>query len=519
VPVLVTVPSRAPAPPEYAVVIPTVGRPSLQHCLDALGRATGPPPAAVVLADDRPSTPQPLDVRIPAPLAGRVTEVTLEGRGPAAARNAGWRAAPPVPWIVFLDDDVQVGPCWADELAADLAGLAPRVAAVQGRITVPRPAGRRPTDAERGTIGLEGARWITADMAFRRAALADTAGFDERFPRAFREDSELALRLLAQGWELRQGTRQTYHPVRPARRWASVRAQAGNADDAAMSALHGRGWRVLAAAPAGRRPWHLLTCVLAGLSLAALAAGRRRPAALAGAGWLALTSEFAQARIRPGPRTRAECAEMIATSVAIPPAAVGHWLAGWRRFRHAAPWPPRPAAVLFDRDGTLVHDVPYNADPALVTALPQAAAALARLRAAGIGTAIVTNQSGVARGLISPGQLKAVNERVDAELGPFGTWAVCPHGEDHGCGCRKPRNGLILQAAAALGVDPADCVVIGDTGADVAAAGAAGARAILVPNAQTAAAERTGVPVARDLAEAVAAVLGERQLRSWPGQP
>jgi beta-phosphoglucomutase-like phosphatase (HAD superfamily) len=62
-------------------------------------------------------------------------------------------------------------------------------------------------------------------------------------------------------------------------------------------------------------------------------------------------------------------------------------------------------------------------------------------------------------------------------------------------------------------------VVIGDTGADAAAARAAGARAILVPNAQTAAAERTGVPVARDLAEAVAAVLGECRLRSWPGQP
>jgi histidinol-phosphate phosphatase family protein len=510
-------PARAPAPPGYAVVIPTLGRPSLQYCLDALGRASGPVPDAVVLADDRPATPEPLAVRVPGRLAGRVTEVTLEGRGPAAARNAGWRAAPPVPWIVFLDDDVQPGPFWADELAADLAGAEPWVAAVQGRITVPRPAGRPPTDAERGTIGLEGARWITADMAFRRAVLADSGGFDERFPRAFREDSELALRLLAQGWELRQGTRRTYHPVRPPRRWASVRAQAGNADDAAMSALHGRGWAARAAAPAGRRRWHLLTCGLAVLSLAALASGRRRAAALAGAGWLGLTAEFARARIRPGPRTPAECAEMIATSVAIPPVAVAHWVAGWRRFRHAAPWPPRPAAVLFDRDGTLIHDVPYNADPALVTALPDAAAALARLRAAGIATAIVTNQSGVARGLISPRQLQAVNERVDAVLGPFGAWAVCPHGEDHGCGCRKPRDGLIRQAAAALGVDPADCVVIGDTGADVAAARAAGARAILVPNGQTAAGERAGVPVARDLAEAAAAVLGERRLRCWPG--
>ena len=105
---------------------------------------------------------------------------------------------------------------------ADLAGQPAQVAGVQGVIDVPLPPDRRPTDWERGTAGLATARWITADMAYRRRALIAAGGFDERFPRAFREDADLALRLLDQGWRLRQGQRSTTHPVRPAPRWASL---------------------------------------------------------------------------------------------------------------------------------------------------------------------------------------------------------------------------------------------------------------------------------------------------------
>ena len=396
--------SRAPQPADYAVVIPTLGRPCLQACVTALASASGPMPRQVVLVDDRRDTPDPLPVQVPGRLADHTIVVTLEGRGPAAARNSGWRAASPAEWIVFLDDDVQVGPRWGDELAADLSGVAAEVAGVQGRIEVPRPAARAPTDWERGTIGLETARWITADMAYRRAALADAGGFDERFPRAFREDSDLALRLLEMGWALRRGCRVTRHPARPAAPWASLRAQAGNADDAAMSALHGRDWRARAGAPVGRLPAHLAACALGLTSVASLAVGRRHAAALAGAGWLGMTAEFAAARIRPGPRTRREIATMAATSALIPPLAVGHWAAGGLRWRGAGSWPPRPAAVLFDRDGTLIRDVPYNGDPGLVEPMAGAGPALARLRAAGIRVAVVSNQSGVARGLITPQQ-------------------------------------------------------------------------------------------------------------------
>jgi histidinol-phosphate phosphatase family protein len=207
---------------------------------------------------------------------------------------------------------------------------------------------------------------------------------------------------------------------------------------------------------------------------------------------------------------------MLVTSALIPPLAAGHWLRGWWRGRSARPWPPRPAAVLFDRDGTLVRDVPYNGLPELVAPMPGAAQALTRLRRAGLLTGVVTNQSAVGRGLITPAQLAAVHQRIDELLGPFGAWAVCPHAAEDGCACRKPAPLLIQQAAAELGVDPADCVVIGDIGADAEAAHAAGARAILVPTPQTRPAETAGVPAAAALADAVAAVLSGRWPPSWP---
>jgi histidinol-phosphate phosphatase family protein len=507
------------------VVVPTLGRPCLQACLDALAAADGPLPRQVVLADDRRDTPDPLPVTVPAPLADRTVVVTLEGRGPAAARNAGWRATEVADWVAFLDDDVRVGSRWRAELVADLAGQPADVAGVQGVINVPLPEDRRPTDWERGTAGLATARWITADLAYRRSALLAAGGFDERFPRAFREDADLALRLLDQGWSLQHGQRRTTHPVRPASRWASVRAQAGNADDALMRRLHGPGWYARAEATPGRQRAHVITTALLGSAglggaVSFLTSGDRRAryrqaALLAGAAWLASTAEFTVARVRPGPRTTDEITTMTVTSALIPPLAVRHWLRGWRRHRRTGPWPPPPAAVLFDRDGTLIRDVPYNGDPELVQPMPDAVAATARLRAAGVRLGVVTNQSAVGRGLITPTQLDAVNERVEEWLGRFGTWAVCPHDPADGCPCRKPGPYLVLKAAAELGVDPADCVVVGDIGADADAAYAAGARAILVPTPVTRPEDTAGVPVAAGLTEAVAALLDGLRLRCW----
>ena len=168
-----------------------------------------------------------------------------------------------------------------------------------------------------------------------------------------------------------------------------------------------------------------------------------------------------------------------------------------------------PRAVLFDRDGTLVVDVPYCADPALVTPVAAARPALALLRAAGVPVGVVTNQSGIARGLLTRAQADAVNRRVDALLGPFAAWELCPHGPDDGCACRKPAPGMVLAAARRLGVAPEDVAVVGDIGADVGAATAAGARAVLVPTPVTLPAEVAAAPVVRpDLVAAVRYLLG-----------
>ena len=167
--------------------------------------------------------------------------------------------------------------------------------------------------------------------------------------------------------------------------------------------------------------------------------------------------------------------------------------------------------MLLDRDGTLVVDVPYNAEPDRVALMPTAVAALDRLRTAGIATAVVSNQSGIARGLLTREQVDAVNTKVAQLLGPVGPFLVCPHGPADSCSCRKPAPGLIFEAAAVLGVPVGSCAVLGDIGADVEAALAAGARPVLVPTPATRAEEVATAPeVAPDLLAAVDLLLAPR---------
>jgi histidinol-phosphate phosphatase family protein len=169
-------------------------------------------------------------------------------------------------------------------------------------------------------------------------------------------------------------------------------------------------------------------------------------------------------------------------------------------------------AVLFDRDGTLVVDVPYNGDPARVEPMPGARTALDRLRAAGLRLGVVTNQSGLARGRFGPEALAAVHARIEDLLGPFDTWQICPHDDADGCRCRKPAPELVQRAAAALGTTPARCVVVGDIGRDMAAAAAAGATGVLVPTAVTRPDEVAAAPtVAPDL-EAAADLILRREV-------
>ncbi|HEX3757852.1 MAG TPA: HAD family hydrolase [Kofleriaceae bacterium] len=134
-------------------------------------------------------------------------------------------------------------------------------------------------------------------------------------------------------------------------------------------------------------------------------------------------------------------------------------------------------ALLLDRDGTLITDVGYPRDPAQVEPLPGAVAALRALQTR-FALVIISNQSGVGRGLITPAEARAVHARVVERFGQAGVAFAgayyCPHDPAAGCPCRKPAPGLLLDAARELGLDLAGSIMLGDKPSDVAAGRAAG---------------------------------------------
>jgi D-glycero-D-manno-heptose 1,7-bisphosphate phosphatase len=150
----------------------------------------------------------------------------------------------------------------------------------------------------------------------------------------------------------------------------------------------------------------------------------------------------------------------------------------------------RPA-VFIDRDGTLTEEVGYVNHPSRLRLLPRSAEAIRRLNAAGVAAVVVTNQAGIARGYFSEHVLQAVNERLDAELRRAGAKLdglyVCTHHPSEGvppfravCECRKPKPGLLRQAARELGLDLARSTMVGDKSSDLVPGRVVGAAAVLV---------------------------------------
>jgi heptosyltransferase-2 len=145
----------------------------------------------------------------------------------------------------------------------------------------------------------------------------------------------------------------------------------------------------------------------------------------------------------------------------------------------------QPAGVVFlDRDGTLNPDPGYLNDPASLHLLPGVGVAVARLNKAGFKTVLITNQSGVGRGLIRREVLGAVHARLRELLAESGAWLdgvyACVHRPDEGCACRKPGIGLVLQAREELGLSTERTFVIGDRAIDIALARNIGAVGIFV---------------------------------------
>ncbi|HTG48242.1 MAG TPA: HAD-IIIA family hydrolase [Actinomycetota bacterium] len=172
--------------------------------------------------------------------------------------------------------------------------------------------------------------------------------------------------------------------------------------------------------------------------------------------------------------------------------------------------------ALLDRDGTIIQERHHLDDPEQVELIPGAAAAIARLRALGLGVAVVTNQAQIGRGLLTPERLSAIHERVRSLLAVEGATLdglyVCPHVPEDGCDCRKPAPGLALRAAAELGFDPARAFVIGDHAGDMGLGRAIGATTLFVLTGHGAqelsSARRDADHVAPDLPAAVDIIAG-----------
>lgn len=174
-------------------------------------------------------------------------------------------------------------------------------------------------------------------------------------------------------------------------------------------------------------------------------------------------------------------------------------------------------AVFLDRDGTLISDPGYQRDPAGVELLPGAAEAVARLNAAGLAVLVVTNQSGIARGLISVEAYEAVERKMTALFLKAGARIdrtyVCPHHPSVGgpCDCRKPGTLLYRRAAAELGLDLSSSWGVGDRLSDLEPVRALGGRGLLVRTGTGREHERAavaaGYAVVEDLRAAVMRIL------------
>lgn len=147
---------------------------------------------------------------------------------------------------------------------------------------------------------------------------------------------------------------------------------------------------------------------------------------------------------------------------------------------------PTRRAVFLDRDGTIIEDTGYLKDPARIRLLPGAAEAVARINAKGLLAIVVTNQSGIARGLLSEAEYQATERRLDELLAASGAHVDahyhCPHLPEltGSCECRKPGTFLYRQAADRFNIDLSDSWWVGDRARDVLPAAAMGGRGMLV---------------------------------------
>ncbi|HEY6820956.1 MAG TPA: glycosyltransferase [Burkholderiales bacterium] len=286
--------------PSVTVVVPTCGRPALlQRCLDALARQTlDPCRMEVIVVDD-----------------------SRARRGPAAARNDGWRKAR-APIVAFTDDDTEPAPDWLEK---GLAALGEEVDAVSGRIALPAQEAR--LDRERG-------EFPAANCFCRKDLLEEIGGFDEEFRLPGREGPDLEFRLMQAGARILHEPRAiVVRPPRPAPWVASLRRQRKVMFDALLYKKHRKLYRERIV-PGARWEYHAIVAALAA-SLVSAALGAHALAFLLAVVWLGFTATLCIHRLRGTSRAPLSVLEVLATAVALPPLTVFWRLVGALRFRVA----------------------------------------------------------------------------------------------------------------------------------------------------------------------------------------
>ena len=141
-------------------------------------------------------------------------------------------------------------------------------------------------------------------------------------------------------------------------------------------------------------------------------------------------------------------------------------------------------AVFVDRDGTLNHDTGYVTSPEQLVLFPGVPEAIARLNRLGVRVLLVTNQSAIGRGMMTIEGLESIHERLAELIRPYGASIdgifFCPHHPQDGCGCRKPKAGLIDEAVNRFALDVSQCYLVGDKRSDLEAAQTASVPGVLV---------------------------------------
>jgi glycosyltransferase involved in cell wall biosynthesis len=322
-----------PANITLSVVVPTWGvLDQLDSCLDALTRQTlAPERFEVIVVDDAPDHNT---LHLVSGWRARKIErgprlIYLANPGPhgaAAARNRGWRVARG-PIIAFTDDAAIPAPDWLEQ---GLAAFASGVDAVCGKITMPLAA--TPTEYQRQALRKQSAEFACANFFSRRSLLEAEGGFDERFEDADCSENDLHFRLLARPVNIAHADQvQVIQPLRPAPWGASVSELRHSVGKALLFKKHPALYR---AKIQDRPPWDYYAIVAVLLvAIVATVAGRSPLAAAGVLAWLVLTVRLCWRRLHGTSRSAGHVAEILITSVLIPPMAVFWRLSGALRHR------------------------------------------------------------------------------------------------------------------------------------------------------------------------------------------